>query len=480
MTNLNITSNDHKFMYVVDYIRNTSDSVHEFEYIYLNGEVLFKTELSRHENIWSLYNKNNDHEKITAYASTIRLYFPQFSVETYNDRIKYALDVTMYVSNKKIILGSFLIDRFNSLAAPKIVKFQGQEYYECIDLNIVDPYDVLYSDDFQSFRGILKDSKEFEDNADATSLYISLHPVEGDEELYIMDNNYNGSQNSIMISDGVGDFLNYNIKFNYNDNILESKLDFNSVYNGNLQQYLLETYKLDGEVKIKYLLGINKISPSIIEKESTETTQTYTTADIKNNMKCLVPSNNSSRYVLKKLFDDWGLWEEGISFKSTAIISVGGEDKLVLHSNQIPITQELYSKIKIDTQVKINLDDMEVKNINVINEIKSDTQIYQVTENSKSSIILPVFYRVRDLGNIVIHPEVNENICINLDAYKSKVDTFIMQIEGVKFNEIGTTNSGTIFKVVGNMLPQNLTSGTYYILSQDGDLVVTGKYTYEY
>jgi hypothetical protein len=74
---------------------------------------------------------------------------------------------------------------------------------------------------------------------------------------------------------------------------------------------------------------------------------------------------------------------------------------------------------------------------------------------------------------------VTENICINLDAYKSSVDRFYIKIEGTSYSEVGRTESGVIFKVQGSLLPGTVTSGTYYILNEDADLVTTGKYKYE-
>ena len=38
---------------------------------------------------------------------------------------------------------------------------------------------------------------------------------------------------------------------------------------------------------------------------------------------------------------------------------------------------------------------------------------------------------------------------------------------------------GIIFKIVGRELPTDVTSGTYYILNENSELVTTGKYIYE-
>ena len=481
MTNLNITSNDKVFMYVVDYIRNTDINTHEFEYIQLNDATIFKTQLLRHENEWSELNNESYNwlkTKEIRGLSTLRLYFPQFSVETYDERIKYVLDVTMYISNKKIILGSFVIDRFDCLAAPNVLKFQGQEYYECIDLDIIDPYDILYADEFEDFRKLVKNDSDKDMNSDATSLYISLHPVSYNNT-YIMDNNYNGSQNSIIISEKLNDFLNYRIKFCDDKNVLIGELNFNSSYT-DIKEYLSDTYNIEikDSFEIEYILTLDKLTHSIIKKSSQSNICEFGLEQIYNDMECLVETADG--YKKDKIFSDWKYWEEGINIISTIVINIDGEEKFRLHSNPIPLNQNIYSKIKINDYNQININDMTIQNINVINKITLENQQYHSPENSKSNIILPVFYKVRELGHVIIHPEVNENICLNLDAYKSKVDTFVIQIEGIKFVEIGTTGAGTIFKIIGSSLPQENKSGTFYILSQDGDLVTSGKYKYEY
>ena len=485
MVNINITYENNSLIYVVDYIKNRNVLESQFKYKKIGENFYFKSDLFRLENEWNKMNDINFYDTdILTSSATIRLYFPQHSVETYSNNVKYVLDAYTFINNIKISLGSFLIDRYNALAAPDIIKFQGQEYYECIDFDIVDPYDILYSDKFEAFRKSIKGVTE-ENNNDPSSLYISLHPVYNDGDIYIIDDRFNGGQNSINIStDLLHDFLNYEIRYN-DDNSISGIIQYNGVYD-NLKDYIRETYFWEGSINVKYLLALDKISPSIIEhKYSQDNLMEYcsfTYDDIKNSIKCAIPNNNV--YILDNFFDNWNYWKEGINFVSTIIfytVEDGEEvEKIKIVSNKIPITQKLYSKFKVNEQLKIDLSDMNINNINVVNVVGNKTIKYNIPESSKNNIILPVFYRVRELGNIVIHPAVNENICINLDAYKSKVDTFVIQIEGVKFIEIGATGAGTIFKIIGSSLPGVIKSGTYYIMSQDGELVTTGKYIYEY
>jgi hypothetical protein len=87
-----------------------------------------------------------------------------------------------------------------------------------------------------------------------------------------------------------------------------------------------------------------------------------------------------------------------------------------------------------------------------------------------------VFYRIKDSEVLTLHPIVTETICINLDDYKSKVDKFILQINGCRFEPIGSNSYGVLFKIHSNSLPANTSAGTYYILNEELELVTTGKY----
>ena len=73
---------------------------------------------------------------------------------------------------------------------------------------------------------------------------------------------------------------------------------------------------------------------------------------------------------------------------------------------------------------------------------------------------------------------VSENVAINLDAYKSKVDAFRLRIEGIDFVEVGRNNSGVIFKIIPSKLPQEETEGEYYIIDGNNELVTSGNYYY--
>lgn len=161
-----------------------------------------------------------------------------------------------------------------------------------------------------------------------------------------------------------------------------------------------------------------------------------------------------------------------------------GVDTHTLHidlkSNPYPLTEQVYAELISDDKKILTLPNtMNIIKPRFVNQTVQNKVVITSQTDSKANIIQPIFFKVRDLAQIIIHPEVTENICINLDAYKSQVDRFFIKIEGVSFMEIGRVESGVIFKVKGNLLPGSLSTGTYYILNQDGDLVTTGKYKYD-
>ena len=118
---------------------------------------------------------------------------------------------------------------------------------------------------------------------------------------------------------------------------------------------------------------------------------------------------------------------------------------------------------------------MNTNNLNVVNVIENKIVTLERPNEYKSNIIKPIFVKVQETDSIRVHKSVTENICINLDAYKNKVDAFILKIGDTNFYEIGRINSGVIFKVIGSNI--QLDNGIYYILNNEGELVTTGKFT---
>ena len=155
---------------------------------------------------------------------------------------------------------------------------------------------------------------------------------------------------------------------------------------------------------------------------------------------------------------------------------------LVLTSNRVFITQEEFKYfMKMSEGVleirQVNLDslNMEVNNYKVVNVIENKIVSVERPSDYRANIYKPIFVKVQETDSIRLHSAVTENIVINLDAYKNKVNSFILKVGDTNYYEIGRINSGIVFKVVGNSLPSE--DGIYYILNEDGELVTSGKYT---
>lgn len=191
------------------------------------------------------------------------------------------------------------------------------------------------------------------------------------------------------------------------------------------------------------------------------------------------------------ILQDWGFGKNfeflpGLRFqgilKATMTDNSGHQFNMDLRSEPLALTEDLYAALLAKAQninTEILPDDMKIISPRIMEKTIQKVVTMTSQTDSKANIIQPVFFRARELAHILIHPEVTENISINLDAYKSQVTQFYIKVEGVAFPEIGRTEGGVIFKVQGSLLPGSKTAGTYYILNERAELITTGKYTYE-
>ena len=510
-TNININSPYGMMQYFFEYQNNADFVSGTPEYIASDNICFYKDGISmlvRNGNEWTPVSEKKDgswvlkedvrkqlievraeESVMSSYnISSINVYFPRFSVETYQKHVKYALDISTYIHGYKVSLGSYLIDRNDVLACDGIKKFVNQEYYEYLNVQIIDPWYMIYDENWKVFRETIcgeqtieEDGSQYELNNTGSVIHITLHPVTLREDgVYREMDDYWGGQNAINLSDTVEDYLHFDISDNrdsvsvYDENLeFKTSIVFNNTYEQNTdglkeylkETYLLDTYKMYVEVVIQDDLNIYK---HILEEVTS-------------------PWQVISRDELA--FDSWDGWKEGMYINAflhlytTTPDELNKEDAFIyLQSNRILLTQELFrylaNPIKLQ-KVYLDFVDMKTYNINAVNKIQQNIIQIDRPDSYKTNIIKPVFFRSRELANLVLHPAVTENICLNLDQYKSKVDTFIIKIEGTSFIEYGRTANGVIFKIVGSNLANEQATGTYYILNQDSELVTSGKYTYE-
>jgi len=456
----------------------------------------------KNENEW--YLKNINGQKITTKSANIRLYFPQYSVDTFSNGSVYMLSLFTYIHGAQIELGNFEFKRSDSLACTPI-KFGGMdEYYEYIDFKIIDPFSLHYSNNTTPVRDALGEPRQT--NNTGSILYACLYIVEKRDDIYFKKDGWTEGQNSILISDP--DDLSAHLKYNVSNRTLDLNLTFNSIYESNLIQYIKETYNcpefvlyteyvvMDKDnIYYQYNSGAYSTKHGSFD-DSFDDSFEKTSIGILYHMDidklfCIPtptdPSEDPSKYF--KTFDDWreGLYIVGsVSIMSESEYLQGGDIPFItIFSNKLPLTPDLFSMMlshgdfptKINTDI-IDMNDVTIKTVNIITTESAPST--PVRNSSKSHIIQPVFYQTRDIGNVIIHPAVSENIAVNLETYKPYVKRFMLQIEGVSFNEIGRNSQGVIFKISGNMLPKESDSGVLYVLNENADLVTTGKYIYSF
>ena len=521
-TNINITNNEDQYKYIIEYcsddrilssknigyliskpyVNNKSNHINDISFWFDNTGFLY------HGNYWIKPAGELENTYIPEHyrVKTVKIYFPHHSVETYMNGVEYALTLSTWIHGRQIILGSYIINRLDLIACDTVKTFMNQKYYEYTEFTIINPYDLVYSDDWANFRKNICDEPTKINNT-GSILYASLHPVSfnriENHDVYMKVNEYIGGQNSInLLSSQKGDMclnLSTNVTKPFSSTQEEPSfridLIFNNVYKNDLKEYLEETYNIH-QIKLKYRLIIGDENNLYVMIESDDlmdfqTSYTFTKSDIFNNT-----IRNNMNFI------------EGVNvIGSVDIIYVNEnaeeESLIYLLSNKIPLTQDVFRffrffkkydkdlnkfvddfefKDKFDYVINnINLDDVDMNLISItpINKIEQTVIQTSTPADSKPNLMNPIFFRTTQLANIIVHPMVTETICLNLDTYKSKVDSFMIQIEGINFIEIGRNKYGVLFKINGKKLPKINHSGTYYILDSTGEMVTYGKYNYE-
>ena len=401
-----------------------------------------------------------------AHMNTIRLLFPVFSDFSYDTTGLYILSVYTWLGGKKIILGNKLINRLDALATETINEYNNT-YMEYVDMNIIslDELASMYNYKTNNIYNKLN-----------LILGVTLIPVEKYDDIYYIRSGYSEGCNCINISK-YSDFLKLHLSHNIydktNDVSVKCNIVYNKSYGDNIKTYIKHVYNLDFDISLKYEVVLKDLDNyNIIKscsKQSDEDTVTFDISDL---------------YVPKKDDNNNNIdYTNGVSIMASLTISNKETDEQILYisSNEIPVTNKLsgYFIEKNIKQIDLSVINMNIFNLNTIQKNVNEVVKMSVPE-STSKTIQTIFFQAQKLANIIIHPAVTETICINLDAYKSKVSTFMIQIENISFIEIGRTQSGVLFKIAGNQLPAESESGTYYITDQDSNVITNGKYKYDY
>lgn len=501
-TNVNICDETHTFKYVIGYDSDNVRDVYEpLQYVKntvgnVNLVYIFdkNTNIVNKGNYWVSENDYvGKHQlDIPHYKSSkLYIYFPQYSVETYfNKDVKYALEVNTWINGKRIVLGSYLISRSDAFAMPT-KKLFGDSYVEYVTVDVINIRSFIYDPEWSDFKESVCEGLHI---PYGSLLNVTLYPVEKNESgEYIVLSGFDGSQNSLQIDANRRDFLDARIGFC--DSATDGRVVRYDLFDSgdditwsDLADYVRGSYN-------NYSAGVNTdtlvVEYGFAVRNSNDVffTNSFT-------FEGLDPDDLISPQYFNDIgisnIGGWSWWVEyektsseplllqGIVTFSQKIADGKVKELFYIKTNILPLTQEVFSYFIVENTRKLDLNhiNMNVQNINVVQKTEHIIRKYDNVNDAKSNIIQPVFFKVRELGNIVVHPEVTENICINLDQFKSKVNRFQIQIEGCVFQEIGRTGAGVIFKITGSVLPKSQTSGLYYILNENAELVTNGNYKY--
>ena len=197
---INILSNEQSFPYIIEYSKgavstdghNMTDGDDILWHKENNIVRMFEehTKYYRNKNDWysasSLY-ENMVNTYIPAYVRTsnIKVYVPTHAVSTYIKHIKYAITINTWINGVKIDLGTFMFKPADTYAIPGgVIKRGNNEYYECIDFDIIDPFYLMYSDDWAEFRRLVCGEPTLLNNTGST-LYVSLFVVDEYENRHV-------------------------------------------------------------------------------------------------------------------------------------------------------------------------------------------------------------------------------------------------------------------------------------------------------
>lgn len=314
--------------------------------------------------------------------------------------------------------------------------------------------------------------KEYpEYNDESANIIVQFHPIELVNNTWTKSTVYEGGQNYIdwrdIDSNNFRVLLTTNTKKSNDGASVQVQLKFNKAYN-DLKSYLQETYNMNNpKIQVELVVKDSENIYKYVSKEDTKSTKyTFTKEDIG--------------------FTSWSEYVDGMKFYSIVTLydldDAGGIiSSLQLNSNEVFLDKEQFkffvSRYSLNNVDLNKMTNMQNYKFNVVNKVQKNIVQVARPQDYKSNVIMPVFFRTQELSSIILHSSVTENIALNLDEYKNKVEVFYLNVGGTLFQEIGRTNQGVIFKVVGQKLDKSQKAGNYYILNEDQEMVTFGEYT---
>lgn len=351
--NINIKGNNQVFPYLIEYAKSNISYGNKNVFWHNDGGIIKlldnDIQYHRNKNDWYLiseagFTENNSYIPKEVHTSKIKVYIPNHSVSTYKRGIKYALTMYTWINGVKIDLGSFLFSPNDSMAISKgTVKNGNSEYFEMVEFDIIDPFYLLYSDEWDTFRKNVCHEPQRTNN-NAPPLYVSLFVVNRYDGRYMMTEDWIGGSTCFTISNET-DFLSLQLSVSNDPLGFKITMPMNDQYNW-LLDYLYETYGINtGHDNIRFVLGF-KNSDSLIVGPIIPYSAKESFGKIEQVIEWDYVDDGSA---LKTFFSDWNAYDEGwTAFASFAVIDtkyndLNGIEELSLISNEVPITQEIFA-----------------------------------------------------------------------------------------------------------------------------------------
>jgi hypothetical protein len=124
---------------------------------------------------------------------------------------------------------------------------------------------------------------------------------------------------------------------------------------------------------------------------------------------------------------------------------------------------------------KTKLDKWADNVINLANGNNVVAQSYNAQNSNITKIIYkPIFYKVQDLQMIRLRQQISQNIGINLGSYFTKVDLFMINIDGMTVKESSRNDVFVIFNIDASKI-ENPT-GIYNIFNENFEFISSGSY----
>ena len=351
--NINIKGNNQVFPYLIEYAKSNISYSNKNIFWHNDGGIIKlldnDIQYHRNKNDWYLiseagFTENNSYIPKEVHTSKLKVYIPNHSVSTYKRGIKYALTMYTWINGVKIDLGSFLFSPNDSMAISKgTVKNGNSEYFEMVEFDIIDPFYLLYSDEWDAFRKNVCHEPQRTNN-NAPPLYVSLFVVNRYDGRYMMTEGWIGGSTCFTISNET-DFLSLQLSVSNDPLGFKITMPMNDQYNW-LLDYLYETYGINtGHNNIRFVLGF-KNSDSLIVGPIIPYSAKESFGKIEQLIEWDYVDDGSA---LKTFFSDWNAYDEGwTAFVSFAVIDTkyndpNGIEELSLISNEVPITQEIFA-----------------------------------------------------------------------------------------------------------------------------------------